>query len=437
MAQDREFDQLKYELDQAFRRKQDAWQTQDDAWQARKPLEDELNRARDRQQEAYETQQRAWERRRAAQENTSRAYEAKQDAYDDQQRAWEELNRLRDDNGPRIGSLREEHDDMFERIKSLSSDIDSAFARGDRDDAFSMIEEVKQLRSDIRDLPPQWRRLSDEIRESKEVHGRASDRFKPLQAEFVRLRSISDTAKAEHEAASADFKRVQADRSQAQAKFDAAKAEHERRADEFRTAKQEHQRAKDEFNRRLTELRAEQEQRKGDKRALAQQAGVPSQYWDDVWVSVDGDGNVNIYFGGIGEPVGDGHGHYAMDASGHVTYRRNVGEPHGAQNYTDYEERQGRDRYFRSQYHDNGAEAGLTHGGNRNYKSPIHGTDSEGRDVTVSFGREGTSQADHTLISDGHKTSDDFYQRSPHIGHDHHSPDGEPGDQGDRGQYNG
>jgi chromosome segregation ATPase len=339
MAQDRELDQLKDEQDRAFQRRQDTWQRQNDAWQIRSPLQDALNRARDRQQEAYDVQQQAWERRQSAQTDTSRAYEAKQGAYDDQQGAWDELNRLRDSNGPRIGALREEHDDMFERIKSLSGEIDQAFSWGNKDEAFEKIEEVKQLRSDIRDLPPQWRELSAEISEAKEVHVRASERFKPLQADFVRFRRISDAAKAEHERARDDFKAAQARCRQAQAEFEAAKAEHERHQDEFRAAKQESDRAKDAFTHRLNELRAEQSQRADDKYALAQQAGVPSQYWGDVWVSTDDDGTVNIYFGGIGEPAGEGHGHYAMDASGYVTYRRDPFDPHGAHNFTDFEER--------------------------------------------------------------------------------------------------
>jgi uncharacterized coiled-coil DUF342 family protein len=339
MAQDHELDHLKAEQDRTFQRQQDAWQAQNDAWRACEPLHDALNRARGRQQEAYDAQQRAWERRQSAQADTSRAYEAKQGLHDNQQEAWDELNRLRDSNGPRIGALREEHDQMFERIKSLSQEIDNAFSWGNKTEAFEKIEEVKQLRSDIRDLPPQWRELSAKISEAKDTHARASERFKPLQAEFVRLRSISDEAKADHLGASADFKSAQAACRQAQAEFDTAKAEHQRRTDEFRAAKAEADRTKDAFNRRLAGLRAEQERRQNDKRSLAQQAGVPSQYWDDVWVSIDSDGSVNIYFGGVGEPVGDGHGHYALNASGQVTYRRDPGEDHGAHNFTNYEER--------------------------------------------------------------------------------------------------
>ena len=52
-------------------------------------------------------------------------------------------------------------------------------------------------------------------------------------------------------------------------------------------------------------------------------------------ISTDSDGITNIYFGGIGKPNGTGHGHYAMDRNGNVTYRREPFDPHGTQNFTD------------------------------------------------------------------------------------------------------
>lgn len=54
--------------------------------------------------------------------------------------------------------------------------------------------------------------------------------------------------------------------------------------------------------------------------------------------------------------------------------------------------------------------------GDRSYTSTIWGTDSQGNDVTVSFGREGSSREGHTLISSGHKSDSDFYKEG---GHDH------------------
>jgi hypothetical protein len=74
---------------------------------------------------------------------------------------------------------------------------------------------------------------------------------------------------------------------------------------------------------------------------------VPLQYRDNVWVSRDTDGNYNIYFGGVGKPDGDGHGHYVMTTFGEVTYRRERDSEHGAQNFTDREERGGAKRVGR------------------------------------------------------------------------------------------
>jgi hypothetical protein len=67
--------------------------------------------------------------------------------------------------------------------------------------------------------------------------------------------------------------------------------------------------------------------------------------------------------------------------------------------------------------------------GDRTYTSAVHGTDSSGKDVTASFGRDGTSREGHTLISDGHKSDSAFYKDG---GHDH--ADGKGGSS-DRGAY--
>jgi archaellum component FlaC len=426
MAEDRELDHLQDEHDRAYERQQAAWQQQDNAWQKRVACRDQLGESRDRQQRAYAEQQAAWEQRRATQDATSRVYETRQAAYDDQQRAWEELNRLRDRNGPRIGSLRDEHDAIFERIKSLSSDIDDAFARGNKNDAFEMIEDVKRLRDEIRYLPPQWRELTAEINDAKNAHARASDHFRPLQDEFTRLRRIADAAKATHEAATTKFKAAQALRIDDQAKFEAAKAEHERRLEEFKNAKQENSRTQGAFKRRLNELRAEQQQRKYDNRSLAEQAGVPREYLDDVWVSIDAVGNVNIYFGGVGEPVGPGHGHYVMDATGTVTYRRDVGNAHGGHNFTATASKHSLWTPAGSQPPDGGIIAG-TRGG---------------VDQIVSF-KTGGKTGDQTLIADGDFTKDAaannrFTGTKGHRGHNHYGSKEEGGQiDEDRGKYTG
>ena len=66
-----------------------------------------------------------------------------------------------------------------------------------------------------------------------------------------------------------------------------------------------------------------------------------------------------------------------------------------------------------------------------NYGAPVQGTDSSGRDVTASFGISGSSREGETLVSDGHKSGNDFMQSNQH---DHY--DGSGGGK-DRGQYSG
>ena len=87
------------------------------------------------------------------------------------------------------------------------------------------------------------------------------------------------------------------------------------------------------FKTRLEQVRASSKKRREDKKSIAEKAGVPFQYRDNVWISKESDGNINIYFGGVGKPDGPGHGHYVMDQHGTVTYRREPFDPHGAQNF--------------------------------------------------------------------------------------------------------
>lgn len=73
-----------------------------------------------------------------------------------------------------------------------------------------------------------------------------------------------------------------------------------------------------------------------------------------------------------------------------------------------------------------------------NYTAPVYGTDSNGNEVTASFGkgdREG-----ETLICDGYVDEETFNHKTGryHDGHDHFKGDGTPaGKYGDRGCYTG
>ena len=79
------------------------------------------------------------------------------------------------------------------------------------------------------------------------------------------------------------------------------------------------------------------------------------------------DGTIQVYHGGFGPGDGFGHGHTAIDQSGVITYDRDAFESHGAQNYTDHEERKqgGILAYDRDAFESHGAQK---HAGHREEK---------------------------------------------------------------------
>jgi hypothetical protein len=154
-------------------------------------------------------------------------------------------------------------------------------------------------------------------------------------AERRRLVAEIRSARERHEATKPAFQSAKAHFSQVKNDYDRTKEEHQQKQAKFQEDKAAFERAKEAFQKRLEVVHAQSKQRKDEKRALAEKAGVPFQYRDNVYVSRQPDGTINIYFGGVGTPDGLGHGHYALDQSGSVKYRREPFDPHGAQNFTD------------------------------------------------------------------------------------------------------
>lgn len=279
MARDAELDRLKAAQELAFQRKQDA----------------------------YDAMQKAWDRRSSARDELNRAHEAKQNAYANQDRTWQRLQAIRGSNGPRIESLNSQQESAYQNMKRSFESASSAFERGDKASAKSYVEEGHRYKAESQGYVAERRRLVEDIRRSR----------------------------AEHEAMKPAFERSKEDFASAKRKFDAEKALHERAQRTFNQAKTEFDRAQSEFRSRLEKVKAETAKRKDSKRAIAEKAGVPIQYRDNVWISTEPDGTINIYFGGVVMPNGPGHGHYVMEARGNVTYKRDPFDPHGSQNFTD------------------------------------------------------------------------------------------------------
>ena len=286
MAKDAELDRLKATQDRAFQRKQDA----------------------------YQAQQRTWNKLSTVRDAMNRAHEAKQRAYADQNSSWQQYQSVRNANGPRINSLNDQQERAFQSMKSAFDSASAAHDRRDGAGAASYAADGHRYKAESQGYVAERRRLVADIRSARAQHEATKSAFQRAKDDFNACRRTFDSAKAEHERASAEFRRTKAE-------FDScAKA----------------------FRSRLERVEAENSKAKSkrdkhreDKKSIAAKAGVPHQYHNNVWVSTDSNGNTNIYFGGIGEPSGPGHGHYVMDRSGRVTYKRDPHNEHGAQNFVD------------------------------------------------------------------------------------------------------
>jgi len=279
MANDARLEQLKIEQDQAFNRKQDAYQRQQSSWEKLSSAKDKLNHA----------------------------FDAKQRAYDDQERAWQHSQSVSDDNSPRIKYLNTAQETAYQNMKNAFDRASSAHDAHDGASAKSYSIEGHNYKAEAQGYVDERRRLVDECKRVRAQH-------EPYKAVFESTKIAFGRAKDEH---------------------DKAKAAHERANDDFRRAKDDFDDAAKAFQSRLIELKAENAKRKENNRAIAAKAGVPYQYRNNVYVSEDSDGTINIYFGGLGQPDGFGHGHYAMNSSGSVNYKREPFDPHGHQNFTD------------------------------------------------------------------------------------------------------
>lgn len=280
MVKDAELDRLKTAQDNAFASKQRAYDAQVATWQRRKQAGDALNRA----------------------------YEAKQSTYASQDATWQDYQRVRSYNGPRIEQLNTQQERAFQNMKSAFDSASAAHNRRDGASASSYASQGHAYKAESQGYVAERRQLVDDIRSARARHEDSKPAFQRAKDDFGSAKRAFDSAKADHERAQTIFKRAKADFDQSARAFKA----------------------------RLEKVRTENNKRKNDKRSIADRAGIPHQYRDDIWVSKgDSAGSVNIYFGGAGRADGPGHGHYTLDRSGTVTYKREPYDPHGAQNFTE------------------------------------------------------------------------------------------------------
>lgn len=358
------------ELDNLFARKQEAFERKQAAFQ-------KYVDARNRANEAYDKMQSAWDQRVAAREEMNREFESMQQSKDSRDAIWADFNRLCQENSSRIDQIRREADMEHEMMKNCFDSASAAYEYGNKADA-PMYASEGHTHKDRRDsLNAEVGRLIQEINNTKanakwQTSGLCGSSFQSAKSNF-------NNAKMLHESAGAEFKSAKAERDAYRAEFDSAQAEFER--------------LRDACQRKLNEIKANNQK---ERDRILDKAGVSYLNRQDAKIVKKADGTTQVYHGGLGSGDGFGHGHVALDQFGKKTYSRGAFEKHGSQNYVD-------DPAL-VKYKASGQWSDIRHGWVDDKKV----TWSEGTGTNVG----------QTLITDGWLTKDDFDKRHDHYGVD-------------------
>ena len=302
MPRSYELDSLKSAKQDAFERKQRAWETYADLRERCSPAHDEMESA--------------WRERVAAREEMNSEFESMQQAREQSAQVWDEYGRIRDNNNYEIERLRAEANSEHQQMIGCFERASECYQFGDKAEAPYWSQQGHDHKERRDELNEEVRRLCEEVKVAKQD---AMWRAPKVDASaFHRAKAIFESAKARHEAAQSEFKCLKAKRDQAKAKFDFAQGEFKR--------------AKEAFQKKLEEVKANN-QRERDR--ILDKAGVHYSERKDAKIVKKPDGTTQIYHGGVGSGDGYGHGHTTLDQFGRKTYDRGAFEEHGGQNFTE------------------------------------------------------------------------------------------------------
>lgn len=239
--------------------------------------------------EAWHAQRAAWLAYSQARDELSRFNKRLQQADDLQDELWHSYRRERRDNRSlikRLGHRQKEVGKASVRCFKLAN----MSLRATDTAQTCMFDEPE---SAARDYQKARMLLVGQSSVAKRQVQEAVRRLKAVKSERDQIRSISDDLLV-------DYFRLQA---------------------EFQEAKSAYKVANRAFKLRLRELR-DSGQDAESAVEVARRAGIPQKYLDNVFVKrAVVSSRYDIYFGGLGHPVGPGHGHYCLIGN-RVVYRR-------------------------------------------------------------------------------------------------------------------
>ncbi len=376
MSQDYLLEQLRQTRQRAFDRKQEAFAN--------------YQVLRDRANNLFAALQQANQEYDDARARMNSEFSRLKNYRDHHDSVWQDYSHRRDRLIGEIEDLRDRADQAHAQMGDCFERAHNEYEYGNKAEAAYWSAQGKSCRETRDDLNAQVQQLREELKSAKADAEYKAPR--PDSSTFYQAKERFGQVKSKQAQAHTSFKQAKADRDAARATFDQLQKEYEKAQKDF----QEH----------LNQLKAQHQQER--KRTL-DKAGVDYFERDSAKIVKKADGTTQVYYGGLGDGDGLGHGHTTLDAQGKVTYDRQAFAAHGRQNHKDNQR--------------------------GNWGERIWGT-IEGHEVTARFGRG--ARSDETLIADGLLTPKEFDRHHNHYGNDKKYGGGRIENiSGDRGAYTG
>ncbi|MCL2869373.1 hypothetical protein FWF48_01005 [Candidatus Saccharibacteria bacterium] len=279
MSKDAELERLKTEQSATFNKQQNAFQTMKAAGDRRSAIKRELDAS--------------WERVCAARETMNNAYESNQ-------QAWNYYKQQMDSLSSQIEQAKSRADDAHRSMGNAFDRASYAYEHDEKASAPGYAAEGRSYQARRDEYNIEVKRL---IEQSKSLQ-------KPSNTDFDIYKRAYNEVKASH--------------SQVQSQYGGAKQEHESAKAVFEAARQAHRQAKEAFQRRLNEVKAQKASYEDKNRGMLMVIAPDIGYMDGKQVKFEyrKDGKINVFFDGIGDPVGYGHGHIVIDEHSDVIYMR-------------------------------------------------------------------------------------------------------------------
>lgn len=223
MFNDYDFNELRTEEREAYKRKQALWNA--------------FTEARERARNAYDAMQAAWLERSKTREIMNHEYEMVQCADEHQRAIWDHYHQIRKELNVEIEVLRAKSNAAHCEMKIYFRLANQSAEKGEKELADKYMEKRDELKKERDNINAKVRELCLEIKEARqEAEWHAPREFDSALQE---ARTNFEKAKENHIKRTGDFKYLKSERDRLQLEFEAAKKEHEQLKEEYREHLQE------------------------------------------------------------------------------------------------------------------------------------------------------------------------------------------------------